>query len=526
MNSTQRSSARPGWALRLRALLAAGLGQTGRRFTTPFTALFTALFGASFAVLIGRLFGRPFGLKLTLVVGLLAGCGGVGQDGTGAAPEAQTTGVISGFGSVIVGGTRFDVSGAQISIDGTAGATQADLRVGMVVSVTGSLNADGTSGSARQLTYESLLRGSIDDAPASTILRVLGQRVQIDPTTVFSGAAGTGELRLGDRLQVSGFRNPDGSLRATWVQRESAGGSLQFTGFVSAVAGNTLTVGGLGLDISRATRVGFGTAAPAPGQLLRVVLEAAPVAGSAVASRITLIDTLTPGGVRVQQLQGIVNQWDAAAGRFVLNGPSGQAVQLSAATQFQDGTRADLANGKRVEVRGTRASDGVLQAERLEFFREVLNAYGRGRVTAVDVAGRRFDVLDLPGLEVRLRLGTLLDDSSVLGGVLSLANLAVGDEVLVLGRADSGRIEADLVQRLPRIAVGAGVGGPVAQIAGTSFTVLGTNVTTNSADFFDSQGLALTQAAFFAGLQQGDGVRAEGVYLAGALVARTVRRVP
>ena len=470
-----------------------------------------------------RLFG-PLAAGLTLI-GLLLGCGGVGQDGTGAAPETQSTGVINGFGSVIVNGIRFDVTGAQISVDGTPGATQADLRVGMVVSVTGSLNADGSSGTARLLAYESLLRGTVDEEPGTLSLRVLGQRVQIDPTTVFAGASGTGELRRGDRLQVSGFRNPDGSLRATWVQREPGGGSLQFTGFVSAVAGNTLTLAGLGIDISRATQAGFGGVPPSPGQLLRVVLEAAPVAGIAAASRITLIDTRTPDGVRQQQLQGIVSQWDAATGRFLLNGPGGQSVQVGEATQFQDGTLADLANGKRVEVRGTRGSDGVLQAERLEFYRDLLTAYGRGRVTAVDVSGRRFNVLDLPGVEVRLRVGTLLDDSSLLGGVLSLANLQVGDEVLVLGRANGSRIDADLVQRLPRITPGAGVGGPVSQIAGTLLTVLGTAVNANGANFFNVQGQAVTQAAFLAALQPGDMVRAEGVYSAGALAAVTVRRV-
>jgi Domain of unknown function (DUF5666) len=473
----------------------------------------------------------PLATGLALV-GLLLGCGGVGQDGTGAAPDTQTTGVINGFGSVIVNGIHFDVSGAQISVDGTPGATQADLRVGMVVSVTGSLNADGSSGAARQLAYESLLRGSIDDAPGAASLRVLGQRVQIDPTTVFAGVTGTGELRLGDRLQVSGFRNPDGSLRATWVQREAGGGALQFTGFVSAVAGNTLTVAGLAVDIARATQIGFGASPPAVGQLMRVVLEAAPVAGSATASRITLIDTRAPNGVIKLHLQGIVTQWDAGTGRFLLNGPGGQSVQLSVSTQFVDGTLADLANGRRIEVRGTRTADGVLQAERLEFYRDVLTAYGRGRVTAVDVPGRRFNLLDVPGVEVRLRLGTLLDDRSVLGGVLSLANLQVGDEVLVLGRANDGgggsgnRIDADLVQRLPRVTPGAGVGGPVGQIVGTSLTVLGTTVNTNGADFFDAQGQALTQSAFLAALQPGDVVRAEGGYLGGALAAVTVRRVP
>jgi hypothetical protein len=462
---------------------------------------------------------------------LIGACGGVGQDGTGAAPDTQSTGVISGFGSVIVNGVHFDVSGAQILVDGSGGATQADLRVGMVVTVTGTVAADGSTGSASRLEYDSLLRGSIDEAPGTLSLRVLGQRVQIDATTVFAGASGIGDLRLGDRLQVSGLRDPDGSLRATWIQRESAGGAPQLTAFVTAVNGNTVQLAGLAIDISTATRVGFGSGAPAAGQLVRVLLQAAPVAGSAVASRITLIDLTPPAALRRQQLQGIVTLWDAAAGRFVLNGlggPFGQPVQLDATTQFQDGTLADLANGKRVEVRGTRGADGVLKAERIDFYRSVLNAYGRGRVTAVDAAGQRFSLLDLPGIEVRLRSGTLLDDNSDVGGVLNLGNLLVGDEVLVLGRGnDSGaRIDADFVQRLPRLTPGTGVGGPVSAIGGSVLTILGTTVNTNGAAFFDAQGAAQTQAAFLAALQLGDVVRAEGAYVAGALVALTVRRVP
>ena len=75
-------------------------------------------------------------LSAWLAVLMLGSCGGVGQDGTGAAPDTQSTGVVSGFGSVIVNGIHFDVSGAQISIDGVPGAAQTDLRVGMVVTVT------------------------------------------------------------------------------------------------------------------------------------------------------------------------------------------------------------------------------------------------------------------------------------------------------------------------------------------------------------------------------------------------------
>ena len=269
--------------------------------------------------------------------------------------------------------------------------------------------------------------------------------------------------------------------------------------------------------------VGFGATGPALGQLVRAVLEAPPVAGAAAAIRLSLIDINPPDEVRRQQLQGIVTQWDAAAGRFVLNG---QPVQVDGTTEFQDGSVADLANGKRVEVRGTLGADRVLKAERIEFYRSLLNAYGRGKVTAVDVAGKRFNLLDLPGVEVRLRNGTLLDDSSGTSGVLRLDNLALGDEVLVLGRANGERIDADLVQRLPRISIGAGVGGAVSRISGSTLTILGTSANTNGAAFFDALGQAQTQVAFLAALKVNDVVRVEGVYAAGVLVASTVRRTP
>ncbi len=45
---------------------------------------------------------------------LLVACGGGGSDGTSsAAPAAQYEGTVTGFGSVIVNGVRFDDSQAQ-----------------------------------------------------------------------------------------------------------------------------------------------------------------------------------------------------------------------------------------------------------------------------------------------------------------------------------------------------------------------------------------------------------------------------
>ena len=452
---------------------------------------------------LARTLSRPMAFTVALALAmplLLASCGGVGEDGSGAAPpDTRTTGVVNGFGSVVVNGIHFDVSGADIALDGVAGRSQGDLRVGMVVEVTGSVSADGTTGKATRLVYESLLRGTIDTLPAARTVAMLGQRVSTDDTTVFEGVDGADQLRAGDRLQISGFRDPDGSLRATWVSRESGAGEPQLTGFVSTVAGSVARVAGLDVELAGATLEGVTLATLSTGQLVRVALQAPPVAGAATATRLRLIDTRLPDALRKLQLQGIVAQWDAAVGRFTING---QPVLVGAGTQLQGGTLSDVSTGTRVEVSGTLNNDRALVADKLRFLGGVLTGYGRGKVTAVNVAGRQFNLLDIPGVEVRVRVDTLLNDTAVIGGVLRLDNLNVGDEVLVLGRSTGNRIDAELVQRLPRLSPGAGVGGPVSAVAGTALTVLGVSVATGAATtFFDLQGAPVSPSAFLAALQ-------------------------
>ncbi len=112
----------------------------------------------------------------------------------------------------------------------------------------------------------------------------------------------------------------------------------------------------------------------------------------------------------------------------------------------------------------------------------------------------------------------------------TFANLTVGDEVLALGWLSGTRLDAGLVQRLPLIATGVGLGGPVSNFnAGTgTLTILGVTVGTNAAgaQFFDAQGGSQTQAQFFAALTADALVRAEGAMVGNVLVANTVRRVP
>ena len=86
-----------------------------------------------------------------LLVGSIGGCGGgVGTEGTGTFSSVGS-GPITGFGSIVVGGVRYDDSGASVSDDDGNSTDRSQLALGMVVDVEGgaiTTSADGTTLSA------------------------------------------------------------------------------------------------------------------------------------------------------------------------------------------------------------------------------------------------------------------------------------------------------------------------------------------------------------------------------------------
>src|SRR5258708_21319331 len=98
---------------------------------------------------------RDFTTIVAAAVLLLASCGGPTQlGGIQGSGSGVAYGPITGFGSIFVNGVEYATSNAQIRIDDQPGA-ESQLLVGEVVTVTGSVNSDGKTGTATQVTFSS-----------------------------------------------------------------------------------------------------------------------------------------------------------------------------------------------------------------------------------------------------------------------------------------------------------------------------------------------------------------------------------
>jgi hypothetical protein len=160
--------------------------------------------------------------SLFLTACALGGGGGFADNG-GISGTGISQGAIRSFGSVFVNGVRWDLSSASIGIDGEI-ASEADLRVGMVVRIEGDFEAGNLSGTAIEIDFDNLVEGPVEGAPVETIpgvektFSILGQTVKVNAsTTAFDDGASFESLAEDDVLEVSGFEDETGGVIATRV---------------------------------------------------------------------------------------------------------------------------------------------------------------------------------------------------------------------------------------------------------------------------------------------------------------------
>ena len=381
---------------------------------------------------------RPRALHALLAVALaavLGSCGGgVGSGGTG----SFASGPITGFGSVIVGGVRYD--------DGTAAVEDADggrrsrdeLRLGMTVEIESSaisIDATGSSASARSIRFESELAGlvgAVDVAGGSFTL--LGQRVAVDASTVFDNRleGGLALLRVGQALEVYAVYDTAGArYRATRVEPATLATGLRLRGPLAQVdlGAQTLRIGSTVYSYAGASAVPGGLAA---GQFvrLRLSLVVLPTARWVVQSFATALQT--PPDADGVKVEGLISAFTSERVFSV----GGRPVDASVAS-FPSGT-AGLAAGVRVVVEGTLRS-GTLRASKVQIVsdQEVRDRGFElnGTISAVNSAQA---TIVLRGMTVSTARSDLRFDNG------TPANLVVGAVVEVRGglAADRRTLEA------------------------------------------------------------------------------------
>ena len=323
---------------------------------------------------------------------LLTGCGGgVDSGGTGATPASFASGPITGFGSVIVNGVRFDDSKAVVTDDDDGKSDRAKLRLGMTTEIRGSaITIDSTgapTSTASSIVFGSDVLGRVDSIDlAAKRLVVLGQGVDVNAATVFddeSVKGGLPALVMGDVVEVYAlFDAAKGRYTATRIERKGEVKTFRLRGVVSNFDGKAKA---FNIGSERISYAGFTGAfvTPSNGSFVRVRLN--PVKVGSLWLVAGLKDgTPKPGERDEVRLEGRVSSFDSQA-LFSVNGV---LVNASGVPPL-----AGLALGVRVEVEGT-ASNGVLMASKVKVKTEddadKQEFELRGSITSVDPDKLRF----------------------------------------------------------------------------------------------------------------------------------------
>ncbi len=389
-------------------------------------------------------------LLVSAVIAIALGCGngGVGVGGTGGETPATivvtpppvavaapvlSVGSISGFGSVIVNGIRFDDTKAVVSREASA-STAAALRLGMTVEVMGSVAADGLTGTADTIKVFSEVKGLVTaiDLPNNTVV-MLGTTIRVSASTVVDGVSQLSAIKVGDKIEAFGLRNvASGELSATRLEIEPNSTpvtgplSVSIKGSVANLnSGNkTFKINNQSVDYTS----GVVTGILVNGAVVQVQGTISNNAAVLSATKVEVKSLSAPAGVRLE-VQGSVSDF-VSVSDFKLNGVAvnASAVSLSA-TQL-----ARLVNGARCEAAGM-VDNNILKATKLE-------CEPAGQTASFEVKGSISAFVSVGNFTVR---GQVIDASAAIFDGGTAANLAIGKTVEIKGPVVNGILRATKV---------------------------------------------------------------------------------
>ena len=423
-------------------------------------------------------------LSAAALVACGGGGGGAGGDSTvqatppitPSASIASVDGTITGFGSVIIDGQRFDDSVAKVAIanrpDAQTAGTLGDLHTGMRV------QGELKDGVLQNLVVNFALAGTVGavDTTAGT-LTVFGQTIKTTAAgqlpTVFEGFNALSQLAVGDLVKVSGTVASDGSITATRIERKAKDGTELFR-LSGAVQGLDTTAKTFALVGNSSVTVSYADAKLLPsgavienGKLVSVVATTAPTTSggkSVLAASVVEVKARKLPDSSDTTVGGPINDFKSLSSLRI----GDVVVDASTATLKEGTVAADVANGAQAQAHGT-VKDGVMKADWLRVFKNdtAIKALLIGQVT---------DYVSLANFTLR---GTVVDASAAKFTKGTAADVAAGAWVQVIGQLTSAGVKAtEIAVQPPPADKPQRLSGAISgvDLAAHSFSLLGTTV--------------------------------------------------
>ena len=437
--------------------------------------------------------------------GDVAGIGGSGY---------VSSGSVSGFGSVFVNGVEFETDSSTFDVDGISG-TQDDLAIGMIVQVSGSINDDGVTGTATNISFDDELQGPVTgltapDADGLTrSFTVLGTNVIIDSSsTTFdvssdisvppNPAFGFDTIANNNNVEISGFFDSNGNLKATRIELKNinfdTNSIVEIKGTISVLNGTSFNLGSLAVDASTATLDDL------PNGLeddLSVEVKGTLDAGltNLTATKVEAEDN-SVDDTNEFELEGIITDY-VDDSNFKISG-----ISVNASNATREPISLSLANDVHIEAEGA-IVNGILVADEIESEGGDIKVHAM--VSSVDVATNTFKIKPVstqPEITVTVTTDTQLEDDVNDFEPFTLNNLVANtDFVEVRGYDDgNGGIKANevdvkdpddvIVQSV--IQTGSSLGSNIIKVLGVEFSTAPSQTV-----FRDANEDTLTPTQFF-----------------------------
>jgi co-chaperonin GroES (HSP10) len=439
-----------------------------------------------------------------------------GIGGSGVAPVGFTSsGTITGFGSVFVNGVEFFTSSnTTYTVEDDSASSESALRVGMVVFVDGSIDDNGTTGTATSIRYDDSLEGpvsSITDAPPATStnrsreLIILGTTVIVnEATTVIDNSSSFtfDTLAAGTNIEVSGFPNVNGAIVATYIEEKDPFLAdqtiVEIKGIIEGSDGSTqFNIGNLTVNVTSNTDTSDLLGGLANGTFVEVKgTLSSPTSTSLIATKVEPEDNSLGDDRNEVEIEGIITRY-VDDSDFDIDG-----YPVDASNAIKEPSGLVLKENMLIEAEGA-VVNGILVAKEIESEDE--EAEVSALASNVNLSNNTFE-LSLPAgqsITVIVNDDTEYEDKDTDSPTFSLNEIMANDYIEVEGvEIDNNGTIAVLASKVERdqpddtilqgiVTAGSGTSSTIT-VLGVDYDVSGSTV------FYDiDEQSVLSQSEFF-----------------------------